>query len=56
MNKFSSNFALIGVGGYIAKKHLEAITLNSCNLITALDKNDSVGILDHYFPKAFFIV
>ena len=54
MTESFSNFALIGVGGYIAKKHLEAIRHNSCNLIAALDKNDSVGILDHWFPEAFF--
>ena len=54
MKENFSNFALIGVGGYIAKKHLEAIRHNNCNLIAALDKNDSVGIIDHWFPEAFF--
>ena len=52
----SYNFALIGVGGYIAVKHLQAIKHNKCKLITALDKNDSVGIIDNYFPKAFFFI
>ena len=54
MKESFSNFALIGIGGYIAKKHLEAIRHNNCNLIAALDKNDSVGIMDHWFPEAFF--
>jgi UDP-N-acetyl-2-amino-2-deoxyglucuronate dehydrogenase len=47
-------FALIGVAGYIARRHLEAIrdvggTLTACHDIT-----DSVGILDSYFPDARF--
>ena len=48
------NFVLIGVGGYIAPRHLKAIKDTGNNLIAALDKNDSVGILDSYFPNADF--
>ncbi|HWC54793.1 MAG TPA: Gfo/Idh/MocA family oxidoreductase [Chitinophagaceae bacterium] len=48
------NFAIIGVGGYIAPRHLKAIKDTGNNLIAALDKNDSVGILDSYFPEADF--
>ena len=48
------NFVLIGAGGYIAPKHLKAIKDTGNNLLAALDKNDSVGILDSYFPKADF--
>lgn len=48
------NFALIGVGGYIAPKHLKAIKDTGNNLVAALDKNDSVGILDNFFPEADF--
>ena len=48
------NFALIGVGGYIAPRHLQAIKATGNNLIAALDKHDSVGILDSYFPDADF--
>ena len=47
-------FALIGVGGYIAPRHLQAIRDTGNNLIAALDKFDSVGILDSYFPSADF--
>jgi UDP-N-acetyl-2-amino-2-deoxyglucuronate dehydrogenase len=50
------NFALIGVGGYVAPRHLKAIKETGNNLIAALDKNDSVGILDSYFPNADFFV
>jgi len=47
-------FALIGVGGYIAPRHLRAIKDTGNVLVAALDKSDSVGILDSYFPKADF--
>ncbi|MGP1561147.1 MAG: Gfo/Idh/MocA family oxidoreductase [Helicobacteraceae bacterium] len=50
----SKNFALIGVGGYIAPRHLRAIKDTGNNLIAALDKNDSVGVMDAYFPQASF--
>jgi len=47
-------FALIGVGGYIAPRHLKAIKETGNILVAALDKSDSVGILDSYFPDADF--
>ena len=48
------NFVLIGAGGYIASRHMKAIKDTGNNLIAALDKHDSVGILDSYFPDADF--
>ncbi|MBL0055591.1 MAG: Gfo/Idh/MocA family oxidoreductase [Chitinophagaceae bacterium] len=48
------NFALIGAGGYIAPRHMKAIKDTGNNLIASLDKHDSVGILDSYFPEADF--
>ncbi|MFN8247421.1 MAG: Gfo/Idh/MocA family oxidoreductase [Ferruginibacter sp.] len=48
------NFALIGAGGYIAPRHMKAIKDTGNNLIAALDKHDSVGILDSFFPEANF--
>jgi UDP-N-acetyl-2-amino-2-deoxyglucuronate dehydrogenase len=48
------NFALIGVAGFIAPRHLQAIKDTGNNLVAALDKFDSVGILDSYFPDADF--
>lgn len=48
------NFAITGVGGYIAPRHLQAIKDTGNRLIAALDINDSVGILDKYFPDASF--
>ncbi|MFL0082275.1 Gfo/Idh/MocA family oxidoreductase [Tenacibaculum maritimum] len=50
------NFALIGAAGYIAPRHLRAIKDTNNNLIAALDKFDSVGIMDGYFPNADFFV
>ena len=47
-------FALIGAAGHIAPKHMEAISATGNVLQAALDKNDSVGILDSYFPDAAF--
>lgn len=48
------NFAITGVGGYIAPRHLKAIKDTGNNLIAAVDPNDSVGIIDRYFPEAAF--
>ena len=48
------NFVLIGAAGYIAPRHLQAIRDTGNRLLAALDKNDSVGILDNYFPEADF--
>jgi len=50
------NFALIGTAGYIAPRHLKAIKETDNNLVAALDKFDSVGIMDSYFPKADFFI
>ena len=50
------NFALIGASGYIAPRHLQAIRDTNNNLVAALDKFDSVGIMDSYFPEADFFV
>ena len=48
------NFALIGASGYIAPRHMKAIKDTNNNLVAALDKFDSVGIMDSYFPNADF--
>lgn len=47
-------FALIGAGGYIAPRHLRAIKDSGNDLVAAMDVNDSVGIMDSYFPDAEF--
>lgn len=48
------NFALIGAAGYIAPRHLQAIRDTGNNLVAALDKSDTVGVMDSYFPNADF--
>ena len=50
------NFALIGAAGYIAPRHMKAIKDTNNNLVAALDKFDSVGVIDSYFPNADFFV
>jgi UDP-N-acetyl-2-amino-2-deoxyglucuronate dehydrogenase len=51
----SKNFAVIGVGGYIAPRHLRAIRDTENQLIAAVDQKDSVGVLDQYsFDVKFF--
>jgi UDP-N-acetyl-2-amino-2-deoxyglucuronate dehydrogenase len=47
-------FAIIGVAGYIAPRHMDAIKVTENDLLAALDKHDSVGIIDNYFPNASF--
>jgi UDP-N-acetyl-2-amino-2-deoxyglucuronate dehydrogenase len=48
------NFAIIGVGGYVAPRHLKAIAETGNSLVAAYDTSDSVGIIDSYFPDASF--
>jgi len=50
----SFNFAMTGVGGYIAPRHLKAIKDTGNTLIAACDPNDSVGILDRHFSDVKF--
>jgi len=47
-------FAITGVAGYIAPRHLQAIKETGNELTAACDNHDSVGILDRYFPNASF--
>ena len=50
------NFAIIGVSGYIAPRHLKAIKDTNNDLLAALDRFDSAGIMDSYFPNADFFI
>jgi len=49
-------FAITGVAGYIAPRHLNAIKEVNGNLTAALDPHDSVGLLDRYFPDVSFFI
>lgn len=48
------NFAMTGLAGYVAPRHLTAIRDTGNRLSAALDPNDSVGVLDEFFPQAAF--
>lgn len=50
------NFALIGAAGYIAPRHIKAISDTGNNLVAAFDHFDSVGRLDSSFPQCNFFV
>lgn len=56
MSSSLHNFALIGVSGFIAIRHLQAIKDTGNVLLASLDKFDSVGRLDNYFPESDFFV
>ncbi len=56
MNTSPKNFGLIGVAGYIAERHLKAIRDTGNVLLASLDKFDSVGKIDNYFPGSDFFV
>ena len=49
------NFAMTGVAGFVAPRHLKAIRDTGNRLVAALDPHDAVGILDKYaFDVDFF--
>ncbi|HEX8386232.1 MAG TPA: Gfo/Idh/MocA family oxidoreductase [Rubricoccaceae bacterium] len=48
------NFALTGLAGYIAPRHLQAIKETGNRLVAAVDPHDSVGQIDATFPDAAF--
>ena len=50
-----TNFAVLGVAGYIAPRHLKAIKDTGNRVVAACDPSDAVGILDRYsFDTRFF--
>jgi UDP-N-acetyl-2-amino-2-deoxyglucuronate dehydrogenase len=49
-----NNFAITGVAGYVAPRHLQAIRDTGNRLVAAADPHDSVGILDRYFADVAY--
>lgn len=49
-------FAMTGVAGYVAPRHMKAIIETNNDLVAAMDPHDSVGVLDKFFPKCKFFV
>jgi len=56
MTDSPKNFGIIGVAGYIAVRHLNAIKETGNNLLASLDRFDSVGRIDSFFPESDFFV
>lgn len=56
MTESPKNFGIIGVAGYIAVRHLHAIKETGNILLASLDRFDSVGRIDGYFPESDFFV
>jgi UDP-N-acetyl-2-amino-2-deoxyglucuronate dehydrogenase len=49
-----ASFAMIGIAGFIADRHLKAMKENNGQLLAAMDVTDSVGRIDSHYPKARF--
>lgn len=54
MNTTPKTFAFIGASGFIAPRHMKAIKDTGNSIRAAYDPNDSVGVMDSYFPSADF--
>jgi UDP-N-acetyl-2-amino-2-deoxyglucuronate dehydrogenase len=51
----TQNFAITGVAGFVAPRHLNAIRDTGHRLVAAVDPHDAVGLLDRYsFGVRFF--
>ena len=49
------NFAMTGVAGFVAPRHLRAIQQTGHQLVAAVDPHDAVGVLDRFgFETRFF--
>ena len=48
------HFAVIGLSGYIAPRHIKAIQETNNTLLATTDPHDNVGFLDSYYPEASF--
>jgi len=55
MNSSPKNFAITGVAGFVAPRHLKAIADTGNRLVAAVDPHDAVGLLDRFgFDVRFF--
>jgi UDP-N-acetyl-2-amino-2-deoxyglucuronate dehydrogenase len=50
----TKNFAMTGVAGFVAPRHLKAIKETGNRLVAAVDPHDAVGVLDRYWFNARF--
>lgn len=49
------NFAVVGVAGFVAPRHLRAIRDTGNRLVAAMDPSDTVGVLDQFDLSAEFV-
>ncbi len=47
-------FVMVGAAGFIAPRHMKAIKETGNDLLAAVDRFDSVGVIDSFFPRAAF--
>lgn len=47
-------FAIIGLSGYIAPRHVQAIEATGNKLVASVDPHDNVGFIDSYYPETAF--
>ena len=47
-------FGLLGAAGYVAPRHMQAISTLGHHLVAACDTHDGVGVLDRHFPHCQF--
>tara|TARA_B100000900_G_scaffold368349_1_gene345507 strand:- start:1086 stop:1964 length:879 start_codon:yes stop_codon:yes gene_type:complete len=52
--KKKNRYAIIGVAGFVAKRHINVLKILKCDLIMASDLHDNVGFLDNFFPNCIF--
>lgn len=50
----TKSYALIGAAGFVAPRHLRAMKETGGVLKAAVDRSNSVGVIDSYFPDARF--
>ncbi len=50
----TKNFAMTGVAGFVAPRHLKAIKDTGHRLVAAVDPHDAVGVLDKFWFNARF--
>lgn len=47
-------FSIIGLAGFVSKRHVHAIKETGNDLVSGMDYHDNVGFLDSYFPNCNF--
>ena len=48
------NYVMVGAGGFVAPKHMQAIKETGGTLLAIHDPHDSIGVIDSYFPSCLY--